>query len=104
MGSAPSDAGTFEVGMKLEALNPLNPLALTVASIVQILQYNNIVVKIDKTETYFICHASSGNIFPVGYAKQHKCFLTPPKGLNCFYFCFTICLLFHLFFLCFVIF
>lgn len=84
MGSAPSDAGTFEVGMKLEALNPLNPLSLTVASVVRTLEYNNIVVNIDMTETFFICHASSGNIFPVGYAKQHKCFLTPPRGIDQF--------------------
>jgi len=81
MGSAPSDAGTFEIGMKLEALDPLNPLLLTVASVVQTLQYNNIVINIDMSEIYFICHASSSNIFPVGYAKQHKCFLTPPKGI-----------------------
>ena len=82
MGSAPSDAGSFEVGMKLEALDPANPLSLTVASVVQTLQYNNIVVNIDMTDTCFICHASSSNIFPVGYAKQFKAFLTPPKGIN----------------------
>ena len=80
MGTPPSDAGSFEVGMKLEALDPLNPLCLTVASVVRTLQFNYFVIGLDLQETYFICHATNPSIFPVGWAKQHKVFLTPPKG------------------------
>ena len=66
--------------MKLEALDPLNPLCLTVASVVKTLHCNYFVVGLDQQETYFICHATNSAIFPVGWAKQHKVFLTPPKG------------------------
>lgn len=79
MGTPPSDAGSFEVGMKLEALDPRNPLCLTVASIVKTLQFNYFIVGLDSQETFFICHSTSTSIFPVGWAKQHKVFLTPPR-------------------------
>ena len=80
MGTPPSSGGSFEEGMKLEALDPSNPLSITVASVIHTLQFNYFVVGLDNQETYFICHCSSSNIFPVGWAKQHKLFLTPPKG------------------------
>jgi len=79
MGTPPSDAGSFEIGMKLEALDPVNPLSLTVACVKKKLQFNYFVVGLDSQETSFICHSSCSSIFPVGWAKQHKVFLTPPK-------------------------
>ena len=80
MGTPISDAGSFEVGMKLEAIDPVNPLCLTVASVVKVLQFNYFIVGLDSQDTHFICHSSCNTIFPVGWAKQHKVFLTPPKG------------------------
>ncbi|XP_012559766.2 scm-like with four MBT domains protein 2 isoform X1 [Hydra vulgaris] len=81
MGTPPSSNGSFEIGMKLEALDPFNPLCLTVASVVKILHFNYFVVGLDGQEVFFICHSSSNSIFPVGWSKQHKVFLTPPKDM-----------------------
>ena len=80
MGTPPSNRGQFEAGMKLEAIDPINPSNLVVATVIKPLRFNYFIVGIDSQPTYFICHANCKTIFPVGWCKSNKVHLTPPKG------------------------
>ena len=82
MGTAPSASGSFEVGMKLESIDPVNPLCISVATVLQTLKFNYLVIGLDSQSTQFICHASSRSIYPVGWCKQNNVFLTPPKDMS----------------------
>ena len=81
MGTPPNRHGQFEPGMKFEAIDPLNPSNVVVATVAKSLRFNYFIAAIDSSQTYFICHASSKVIFPVNWCKSHKVPLTPPKGM-----------------------
>ncbi|XP_065058211.1 MBT domain-containing protein 1-like isoform X2 [Rhopilema esculentum] len=79
MGTPPSRYGHFEPGAKFEAIDPLNPSNIIVATVIKSLRFNYFIAGIDSTTNYFICHANSRSIFPVHWCKNQKISLTLPK-------------------------
>lgn len=80
MGTPPSRHGQFEPGAKFEAIDPLNPSNIVVATVIKSLRFNYFIAGVDSTSNYFICHANSKSIFPMNWCKNQKITLTPPKG------------------------
>lgn len=76
----------FRKGMKLEAIDPLNPSSICVASVMAVLNYGYLMIRIDVYEPlvygedWFCYHETSPYIFPVGFCVDHGLELTPPKG------------------------
>lgn len=73
----------FTKGMKLEAIDPLNLSTICVATVTKVLRNNYLMIGIDGMmaadgSDWFCYHASSGNLFPAGFAKLHHLELTPP--------------------------
>ncbi|XP_067904923.1 lethal(3)malignant brain tumor-like protein 1 [Heterodontus francisci] len=71
----------FRVGMKLEAVDRMNPSLICVATVTDIVE-NRFLVHFDNwDDTYdYWCDASSPYIHPVGWCQQHGKPLTPPQG------------------------
>ncbi|XP_038659378.1 lethal(3)malignant brain tumor-like protein 1 isoform X4 [Scyliorhinus canicula] len=71
----------FRVGMKLEAVDRMNPSLICVATVTDIVE-NRFLVHFDNwDDTYdYWCDASSPYIHPVGWCQQHCKSLTPPQG------------------------
>ncbi|XP_076467464.1 MBT domain-containing protein 1-like isoform X2 [Babylonia areolata] len=82
----PPHSLTFSVGMKLEAIDPLNLSAICVATVMKVLRHNYLMIGIDGSpmvETgsdWFCYHTTSPCIFPVGFCEINNIDLTPPKG------------------------
>ncbi|TRY73854.1 hypothetical protein TCAL_01907 [Tigriopus californicus] len=78
--------GQFQVGMKIEAVDPLNLATVCVATIMKVLRFGYIMVRIDGYETdetgsdWFCYHGSSPLIFPPGYCEKKNIKLKPPTG------------------------
>lgn len=78
----------FRKGMKLEAIDPLNPSSICVASVMSVLKYGYLMIRIDVYEPlvygddWFCYHESSPYIFPVGFCQENQLDLTPPKGYD----------------------
>ncbi|XP_026463906.1 polycomb protein Sfmbt-like isoform X3 [Ctenocephalides felis] len=78
----------FRVGMKLEAIDPLNLSTICVATVMQVLRYGYIMIKIDNYAAdptgadWFCYHESSPCIFPVGFCAANNILLTPPYLYN----------------------
>lgn len=78
--------GQFQVGMKIEAVDPLNLATVCVATIMKVLRFGYIMVRIDGYETdetgsdWFCYHGSSPLIFPPGYCEKKNIKLEPPTG------------------------
>ncbi|KAK4337015.1 hypothetical protein RND71_043970 [Anisodus tanguticus] len=77
----------FNKGMKLEAIDPLNLSTICAATVTKVLRNNYVMVGIDGMmapdgSDWFCYHASSGNIFPVGFSRLNGLNLTPPKDYN----------------------
>ncbi|CAB1338239.1 unnamed protein product, partial [Coregonus sp. 'balchen'] len=78
------EGGFFVVGMKLEAINPLNLGNICVATIHKVLLDGYLMVGIDGTDVsgdgsdWFCYHASSHAILPKGYCQNHNIQLTTP--------------------------
>ncbi|KAK3599513.1 hypothetical protein CHS0354_006642 [Potamilus streckersoni] len=75
----------FKVGMKLEAIDPLNLSAICVATVMKVLKSSYLMIGIDGSmaqngSDWFCYHASSPCIFPVGFCEVNGLNLTPPKG------------------------
>ncbi|KAL3878957.1 hypothetical protein ACJMK2_031281 [Sinanodonta woodiana] len=75
----------FKVGMKLEAIDPLNLSAICVATVMKVLKNGYLMIGIDGSmaqngSDWFCYHASSPCIFPVGFCEVNGLNLTPPKG------------------------
>ncbi|KAL8597044.1 hypothetical protein ACOMHN_055637 [Nucella lapillus] len=76
----------FTVGMKLEAIDPLNLSAICVATVMKVLRHNYLMIGIDGSpmveagSDWFCYHATSPCIFPVGFCEINNIELTPPKG------------------------
>ncbi|XP_018572663.1 polycomb protein Sfmbt isoform X2 [Anoplophora glabripennis] len=78
----------FCVGMKLEAIDPLNLSSICVATVMDVLNYGYIMIRIDTYDSdvtgtdWFCYHVKSPCIFPVGFCEKHNIPLTPPKGYD----------------------
>ncbi|KAF6037969.1 MBTD1 [Bugula neritina] len=85
--SIPTDRGQgFAVGMKLEAIDPLNLSTICIATVMKVLKDNYLMIGIDGAvdskdgSDWFCYHATSASILPIGYCDTHDIPLTPPKG------------------------
>ncbi|CAH1778139.1 unnamed protein product [Owenia fusiformis] len=79
------NGGKFEVGMKLEAIDPLNLSTICVATVMKVLKKHYLMIGIDGSiaqngTDWFCYHAKSPSIFPVGFCDVNNLDLTPPKG------------------------
>ena len=78
--------GSFSVGMKIEAVDPLNLATVCVATVMKVLRFGYIMIRIDGYETdesgsdWFCYHGSSPLIFPPGFCEKNKISLKPPAG------------------------
>lgn len=76
----------FCVGMKLEAIDPLNLSSICVATVMSVLRCGYIMIRIDTYESdvtgadWFCYHARSPCIFPVGFCERNSIPLTPPNS------------------------
>ncbi|RUS85549.1 hypothetical protein EGW08_006692 [Elysia chlorotica] len=75
---------SFQVGMKLEAIDPLNLSAICVATVTKVLRNNFLMIGIDGSmaengSDWFCYHATSPCIFPVGFCEINNLHLTPPR-------------------------
>ncbi|GFS22978.1 MBT domain-containing protein 1 [Elysia marginata] len=78
---------SFQVGMKLEAIDPLNLSAICVATVMKVLRNNYLMIGIDGSmaengSDWFCYHATSPCIFPVGFCEINNLYLTPPRETN----------------------
>ncbi|XP_021917000.1 polycomb protein Sfmbt-like isoform X2 [Zootermopsis nevadensis] len=77
---------SFQEGMKLEAIDPLNLSAICVATVMKVLREDYIMIRIDSYDEdasgsdWFCYHASSPCVFPAGFCDVNSIPLTPPKG------------------------
>lgn len=78
----------FEEGMKLEAIDPLNLSSICVATVMSVLKFGYIMIRIDSYDPdvsgadWFCYHEKSPCIFPVGFCISNQITLTPPKGYD----------------------
>uniref|UniRef100_A0A336KNL0 CSON013286 protein n=1 Tax=Culicoides sonorensis TaxID=179676 RepID=A0A336KNL0_CULSO len=78
----------FVKGMKLEAIDPLNLSSICVATVMDVLNFGYIMIRIDSYEPdatgadWFCYHEKSPNIFPAGFCGRNGINLTPPKGYD----------------------
>uniref|UniRef100_A0A182K7K0 FCS-type domain-containing protein n=1 Tax=Anopheles christyi TaxID=43041 RepID=A0A182K7K0_9DIPT len=78
----------FEENMKLEAVDPLNLSSICVATVMTVLKFGYIMVRIDSYDPdvngadWFCYHEKSPCIFPVGFCAKNSIALTPPKGYD----------------------
>uniref|UniRef100_A0A240PPP6 FCS-type domain-containing protein n=1 Tax=Anopheles epiroticus TaxID=199890 RepID=A0A240PPP6_9DIPT len=78
----------FEENMKLEAVDPLNLSSICVATVMTVLKFGYIMVRIDSYDPdvngadWFCYHEKSPCIFPVGFCEKNNITLTPPKGYD----------------------
>ncbi|XP_052866872.1 polycomb protein Sfmbt [Anopheles cruzii] len=78
----------FEENMKLEAVDPLNLSSICVATVMSVLKFGYIMIRIDSYDPdvnctdWFCYHEKSPCIFPVGFCAKHNITLTPPKGYD----------------------
>ena len=85
--SKTSSTHRFQAGMKLEAVDPLNLGFICVATVVEVLRHDYLMVRIDgldakmENETDAFCyHTRSPYILPVGFCKINNIELMAPKG------------------------
>lgn len=77
MGSFEHFHSGFEVGMKLEAIDPLNLSSISVATVMGVLKYGYIMIRIDRYDTditgadWFCYDVKSPCIFPMGFCERH---------------------------------
>ncbi|XP_064607601.1 MBT domain-containing protein 1-like isoform X2 [Liolophura sinensis] len=75
----------FQVGMKLEAIDPLNLATICVSTVMKVLKDKYLMIGIDGSmaqsgSDWFCYHSSSPCIFPAGFCEINDLDLTPPKG------------------------
>lgn len=76
----------FCEGMKLEAIDPLNLSSICVATVMEVLKFGYMMIRIDSYEPdvtgsdWFCYHEKSPCIFPVGFCEKNGIPLTPPNG------------------------
>ncbi|XP_055839360.1 polycomb protein Sfmbt-like isoform X2 [Episyrphus balteatus] len=78
----------FIEGMKLEAVDPLNLSAICAATVMAVLKFGYMMIRIDSYQPdatgsdWFCYHEKSPSIFPVGFCEAHAIGLTPPNGCD----------------------
>ncbi|XP_001946049.2 polycomb protein Sfmbt isoform X1 [Acyrthosiphon pisum] len=81
--SIPFKSG-FQVGMKLEAIDPLNLASICVATIMKVLNDGYLMISIDfynsTPKDWFCYHCTSASIMPAGFCKAHGINLKPPQN------------------------
>ncbi|KAJ8927176.1 hypothetical protein NQ314_020452 [Rhamnusium bicolor] len=88
IGSLEHSQSGFCIGMKLEAIDPLNLSSICVATIMDVLNYGYIMIRIDTYDSdvtgadWFCYHVKSPCIFPVGFCEKYNIPLTPPRGYD----------------------
>ncbi|XP_055681999.1 polycomb protein Sfmbt isoform X2 [Lutzomyia longipalpis] len=76
----------FREGMKLEAIDPLNLSSICVATVMAVLKFGYMMIRIDFYDPiangtdWFCYHEKSPCIFPVGFCARNNIQLTPPAG------------------------
>lgn len=80
-----NNGARFQVGMKLEAIDPLQLSSICVATVRKVLKNNYLMIGIDGSaqtdgSDWFCYHASSPCIFPSGFCKVNNLELTTPDG------------------------
>uniref|UniRef100_A0A6Q2Z3W4 Lethal(3)malignant brain tumor-like protein 1 n=1 Tax=Esox lucius TaxID=8010 RepID=A0A6Q2Z3W4_ESOLU len=71
----------FEVGMKLEAVDRMNPSLICVATVTDVVDDRFLVHFDNWDDTYdYWCDASSPYIHPIGWCQERSLSLTPPQG------------------------
>lgn len=74
--------------MKLEAIDPLNLSSICVATVMSVLKFGYMMIRIDSYDPdatgadWFCYHEKSPCIFPVGFCASNNIQLTPPKGYD----------------------
>merc|ERR1719186_1205899 len=73
----------FVAGMKLEAVDPLNLATICVATVMKVLRFGYIMIRIDAYEEedqsdWFCYHTTSSLIFPPGFCDRHSILLKAP--------------------------
>nr|XP_006815581.1 PREDICTED: MBT domain-containing protein 1-like [Saccoglossus kowalevskii] len=84
-GTEPSKGQNFEVGMKLEAIDPLNLANICVATVMKVLKNSYLMIGIDGSmavdgSDWFCYHATSPCVFPAGFCELNSIDLTPPRN------------------------
>lgn len=83
-----SSSSQFAIGMKLEAIDPLNLSSICAATVMDVLHCGYIMIRIDTYDAdatgadWFCYHETSPCIFPIGFCDMHGIPLTPPKGYS----------------------
>ncbi|XP_020716101.1 polycomb protein Sfmbt isoform X3 [Ceratitis capitata] len=78
----------FMEGMKLEAVDPLNLSSICAATVMAVLKFGYIMIRIDSYQPdatgsdWFCYHEKSPSIFPVGFCASNNITLTPPNGYD----------------------
>ncbi|XP_055836582.1 polycomb protein Sfmbt-like [Episyrphus balteatus] len=78
----------FMEGMKMEAVDPLNLSAICAATVMAVLKFGYMMIRIDSYQPdatgsdWFCYHEKSPSIFPVGFCETHGISLTPPNGYD----------------------
>lgn len=78
----------LQVGMKLEAIDPLNLSAICAATIKKVLRRGYVMVRIDSYDVkdtgfdWFCYHISSNSVFPCGFCRGNGVTLVPPTGYD----------------------
>ncbi|KAL9927865.1 scm-related gene containing four mbt domains isoform 1-T3 [Glossina fuscipes fuscipes] len=78
----------FMEGMKLEAVDPLNLSSICAATVMAVLKFGYMMIRIDSYQPdatgsdWFCYHEKSPNIFPVGFCASNSIPLTPPNGYD----------------------
>lgn len=81
------ETNQFEVGMKLEVIDPLNLSTICVGTVHKLLRNNYLMIGVDGAThpngSDLMCyHASSPYIFPVGFCKLYNLELQPPHHMK----------------------
>uniref|UniRef100_A0A3Q2VFX4 Lethal(3)malignant brain tumor-like protein 1 n=1 Tax=Haplochromis burtoni TaxID=8153 RepID=A0A3Q2VFX4_HAPBU len=69
----------FEIGMKLEAVDRMNPSLICVATITDVVDDRFLVHFDNWDDTYDYCDSSSPYIHPIGWCQERNLPLTPPQ-------------------------
>ncbi|XP_025771752.1 scm-like with four MBT domains protein 1 [Puma concolor] len=77
---------SFSVNMKLEAVDPWSPFAISPATVVKVFDEKYFLVEMDdlRPENHarrcFVCHADSPGLFPVQWSLKNGLHISPPPG------------------------
>jgi len=79
----------IQVGMKFEAIDPMQPANIAAATVEKVLNYGYFLCSIDGAELdpsidasdgWYCFHITSQDIFPCGFCEANRLTLAPPPG------------------------